>query len=638
MLTGESKYVDWCIEWAKQMCTWPVYRDPLGPQGQTFIPDAFLHNRTRCLGYVYDWFYDQMTDEDRQTILDGLIRHIKALSEHPMITGAGHLGGHDRGCLHSLGIALIAAHPDYQDRKLLNRVRTHLHGIYACESHIVRDGGYFMGWGSYTPGYTTINGWVAWTTGTNDVLLDDWMGELAYWYIYGLRGDDLYPPMEDASSTLQAMPIRSGMMLYAVHFAKNPQARWFYEQKGFAGSKDHAWLFKLLFWDPNVAPQDPTELPLSRAFRGCGSVICRDRWDEKTTHFVFRSVPFGGGNHRDNDQNSFVLNYRGELALDSGRFGETPSRYKTNSIAHNCMRFVDTTGRVPPSQGVQVRYPSGRSWKRTINDIVPGGPAYIRGLFRYQNAPEWTYAAGDATKVYNPKLVKLSQRDVVYLRAGDWPRPIVIVFDRNETTGSQIEQRFVLHLAEEPIIADGGRLITAVHGKGKLHMRTAFPPQVRCEPIGGPGKEFWMFAKNYAPARETKNSKQVGGKWRVEIAPAARAARQYMLHALYVADAEDETPPPNAIGFESDTAVAVQTAGWTVVFPKTGEDSATGVSFTVPTPVGNDNRWVVVGLAQNRPIVVDIAGETKTLISGEGGCVQWTGSLAAGAEVKVRSQ
>ncbi len=59
------------------------------------------------------------------------------------------------------------------------------------------------------------------------------------------------------------------------------------------------------------------------------------------------------------------------------------------------------------------------------------------------------------------------------------------------------------------------------------------------------------------------------------------------------------------------------------------------MSFTVPTPVGNDGRYLVVGLAQNRPIVVDIAGETKTLISGEGGCVQWTGALPAGTKVQL---
>ena len=78
-------------------------------------------------------------------------------------------------------------------------------------------------------------------------------------------------------------------------------------------------------------------------------------------------------------------------------------------------------------------------------DIKPGGHASLDGIIQYENRPQFTYARGDATKAYDPKRVKLAQRDVVYLREISRPHPIVIVFDRVEAHNSEFEKRFLLH-------------------------------------------------------------------------------------------------------------------------------------------------------------------------------------------------
>ncbi|GMV82531.1 MAG: hypothetical protein AMXMBFR7_37150 [Planctomycetota bacterium] len=637
LITGERKYVDWCIAWAKKMAGISPWKE-IKPDG-TKVPggsDTFIHTRMGCMAYVYDWLYDKFTPEDRKLVLDGLVEHMQAMYRHPMVENPGHTGGHDRSCLLDLGAALIATYPDYKNPEMLAYVRNHIHGLYGTEEHIARDGGFYMGWGSYTCGYTINTEYLAWTTGTNDVLLDDWMGELAWWYIYGLRGDGLYPPMEDHGGT---MPIRSHQCLYATHFLKNGHARWFYEQIGFGTEKEKNfnWFLKLLWWDDAVPAKPLDDLPTSRAFRGCGNVICRDRWDDRTTHFVFRSVPFSGGNHRHKDQNGFVIHYRGDLAVDQGKLGITNMAFLNNTLAHNCITVRNPAARGGlAATGGQIDYPPGKGWKRTLEQIVPGGESDIRGLFRYEAAPDlsFTYMAGEASKVYDPKVVKLCQRDAVYLKDAKWSHPIIVIFDRIESVKPEYEKRFLLHTVAEPKIE--GSLFTAVHNGGKLYGRTVWPLQSRIEAIGGPGKEHWAGEQDWPPTgKPNANDRRPDAAWRIEVRPVADRTLDYLLHVFCVADAEDETPAPPALAIESETAVGVETCGWTVVFPKSAEDAVPGISYAAPQGTAGSGRHLIVGLRPNAKIKVAVADAAQELASGAGGCVSLKAAAAAGAKIEA---
>lgn len=633
LMTQEKEFIDWCLEWAKQMAPKPCYRKDDKTGKNVSGNDTYINTRLQCLAVIYDWFYDHFSEKDRKFVREGMIEHVKWLYAHPMVRGIGHTGGHDRGCIQALGVAMVALYPDYRNDEYLQYIREHLHGVYKATSYIARDGSYYMGWGTYTPGYTEIQKLLGWTTGTNDVLLDDWMAEKAWWYIYGRRGDNLFPAMEDTGSNY-LMPIRTSHTLYAVHFNKNPYARWNYEELGFGGEKDFKWLNKLLFWDESVPRKPFTDLPLSRAFWGSGHVICRDSWDEKATHMVFRSVPFTGGNHRHHDQNSFIIHYKGQLLIDSGRFGETPGQYAYSSIAHNCMYFKPPEGKkFRISDGEQKRYPSRMGWKRKYQEITKGSISDIRGLYRYQSDDRVTYMAGEATKVYVSKLVELSQREIAYIRKSEWDHPVIIVHDRNGTQLKEIEKRSLLHFVNEPLVK--GSTFSASHKGGKLAGSVVFPAGPAIEKIGGPGKEFWKYGKNLSP-REQKPVSKDGhnpGAWRLEIYSKEKSTHDNMVYALFVDDADSEKTPPGTERIEGDGVLGVNTAGWVVVFGKT-ENAPGAFSYTAGKKGGNQTH-LITGLVAGNEYSIECRGVKTTLAAGKGGAIKTQISSKAGDVIKV---
>ena len=55
-----------------------------------------------------------------------------------------------------------------------------------------------------------------------------------------------------------------------------------------AWNKDREALGRVLWWDPDQKPIDPTTLPLTRLFPTSGQVIMRSEWGEDGTFATFR--------------------------------------------------------------------------------------------------------------------------------------------------------------------------------------------------------------------------------------------------------------------------------------------------------------------------------------------------------------
>jgi len=125
--------------------------------------------------------------------------------------------------------------------------------------------------------------------------------------------------------------------LFLAKTTGNGRYRWVFDRcsDGVSGP------YQMLFYDPDVHPQPPDNLPTSRALCGIGWAALRDAWDDDATLLAVKCGDTW--NHAHADAGSFVVWAGGEpLLIDSGScsYGRREYRaYYTESQAHNVVRF-----------------------------------------------------------------------------------------------------------------------------------------------------------------------------------------------------------------------------------------------------------------------------------------------------------
>lgn len=568
LLTGETRYLDWAREWFKTLVA-------AGPVGN----DTQFRGRLQCLALAYDWLYPLLTPEERRALEGAVLAHVDR-AWYFADGATNYIGGHSRWGNFTLAAGLLALateRPELREKLLVLR-RHWVDGYFPAQGWIAQDGGYHMGW-AYSAAYLTGSIHLTWSTATNECVLFPWQAKLPLFWLYGRQGDGTYPNTGDAYTITDDLnAYHPDLLAIAGGIFKDPYAAGAWRDR-----PDRDRLADILYGDKRVMPRAPDDsaasLELARHFRNSGVVVARDRWDKETTLLQFRSTPFFSTNHLHRDANSFTLHYRGDLALDSGLYDESPRgggyggvhwrNYFTRTIAHNAIVVFD------PAQEMRVidepaSNDGGQVFRRdpeTLHDIQPGGHAHLDGVTRYEHTAGYTYMAGDATKAYDPARVRLAQREVVYLRETARDRPVVVVFDRVESAKPAFVKRFLLHTVNRPTV-DGDQAVTEHHG-GRLTSVTLLPEAAKLELVGGPGKEAWVNGKNYPwdPTSSRLRGRDLG-QWRLEVSPARPDLRDYFLHVLYV-DAADAPPvkADDARLTKTASGATVRVAGWEVEFP-----------------------------------------------------------------------
>ncbi len=330
------------------------------------------------------------------------------------------------------------------------------------------------------------------------------------------------------------------------------------------------------------------EVPVCRslplAARAGPLLLLRSDWGDAASMVTFRcGRHFGWHNHL--DHNCFTVFCRGALAVDSGGGHYHTSHrpcYAARTIAHNGILVLDPSERSWPGRyGLPVSNDGGQRLvalsHQPPNDST-GGPhaplteeraARLADEFEMSRLlafearpdrmrPELVYAAGDATRAYtyrwsgkgtNPsRRVEEAVRQIVFAPP-DW----LVVFDRVEATRASMEKKWLLHSIEAPAVVEtGGELsrpdagisflppdgpFVVEHGGGRLTIWPLLPAERRVRAVGGDGYEFWVdgtgggqSGMNYPPS----GAHGEAGKWRLELSPARRSARDYFLVSMHI--------------------------------------------------------------------------------------------------------
>lgn len=342
----------------------------------------------------------------------------------------------------------------------------------------------------------------------------------------------------------------------------------------------HLWQ-AVLWSDPELpAATDwtyPESMPLGRHFAGVGHVVTRSGWGPEDVWAVFKSGnAFTPGTHFHADENSFVIDRGGSLAIDSGSDDRDSSHYVsyfTRSVAHNTVTVMKPGEHSllgAGNDGGQI----GGTWSESLKndglyDSAQWGmhlrpPLQLDGIVAFETNPHYTYSVGDATKAYSRDKVTRFVRQFLHLQPD-----IILVFDRVGSADPSYEKRWLLHSVDEPDLRGTTAVIT--HSKGRLFSQTLLPADARITKVGGPGKEFFTEGKNH-PISALSKQWEPGG-WRVEVFPGAPRKEDIFLHYLYVTASSIAAAPQASLTDAVDQCVVRLVSGgrtFEVSFNKTG--------------------------------------------------------------------
>lgn len=261
-------------------------------------------------------------------------------------------------------------------------------------------------------------------------------------------------------------------------------------------------LWDLLFCDPDLPEQGPSQLPTSRGFQSVQLGCCRSDWSPEAVQFVLK----GGSNawsHCHLDLASFVLNAGGDpLAVDPGPWPYTPDYWTSveppqSTAWHNTITVDGADQRQPP------RY-------RMSYDLEEAGDCYAR-LTRFEDRGAFVHQTMDATTAYADQLARF-HRHACYLP----PNTVLIVDDiQLHEVRCQRHLQWLLHATHPIELTESGMIVRGE--QHELHVTALRPhawrakllpdrlspkdgqPPVHCWALRTPWHHIWNVSPSRSP-------------------------------------------------------------------------------------------------------------------------------------------
>jgi hypothetical protein len=581
MITREDRYLTNAVALAENICRKHTFDGFVTPEALFGLVTA------------YDWCYPGLTEAQRAEMREGILRMADYLRDKvwrhpdtsnlfslrkvwPFVTVGLALHG---DMADTRGDDYIRLGSDYLRRNLLPAAN-----IMAGDTGGEFEGYGYDGWAYMRPLALTME---AWRTATGEDLFQSCTAAKynARWNIYGERPfDGKLEHFDDAHLGESWRSSTNGIFIYLLASRYGDgHAQWIGDQISRRGS-DYLWTI-ILWRDPGLSPQPPTDLPTVARFEPLGWVLMRSSWQPDATFASFQCGPIYAA-HEHMDNNSFTIHKRSPLAIDSGvnAYGEdVDTNYRTNyysrTIAHNSITVYDPketfaggawagekTGGANDGGQMRLRGPD------RVEGMAPGNQWEVGKVAAYSHGDLYTYAVGDATKSYSPAKLRLFRRHFLFL-----PPDLFVIFDQVDATDPSFRKVWLLHSVDEPDVK--GAVATITNGPGRLTVRTVLPESAVVTKVGGEGKECWVDGRNW-PAVEQKWTRDAGS-WRLEVSPSKPAKEDFFLHILQTDG--DEIAAPDAVALTQERGgigvrVRAQGREYQVTFSTTGASARLRVS------------------------------------------------------------
>jgi hypothetical protein len=321
-------------------------------------------------------------------------------------------------------------------------------------------------------------------------------------------------------------------------------------------------LYFMLF-DPAAAPApDPRpSLPTDMVAEGVQRLYSRTDWGENATWFIY-ALPWGGIDHQMADGNHIEFFRNGEW-LTKARTGYpniaegiASSEFR-NAPAIENSRPVDR----PDDDWRIDLWRRGSQW----NLVMTGDPGPLNRSFN----PAYTYAAGDATNLYNSEN-EGSTEVVEASRAVLWLKPdVIVVYDRADSPAGRFKRAW-WQLPTAPTL--NGTQATMTTLTGQQLFITALLPEGATLMVPNPADDN--------VGETVARNEPMTQRLRVD-APDSATVR--FLHVLEGADSGTAAQPTTVIRSSAGTAYeGAAVAGAVVMFPMNSGDTFTETTYTAP--------------------------------------------------------
>ncbi len=556
---------------------------------------------------VYDWCYGWLTSQEKEEFAVQFIRLARMFEIGYPIQQDGALTGHlaEWMVMRDMLSAGIAAYDEYPDM-YVEAAGKFFRDFLPARNWIYPGGAYHQGaaYGDTRFGSDLYPLWIFDRLGAGNVYNPS-QQFIPYQWVYMRRpdgrlitgGDDfIWTPK--LAELLCASYYNDGYIL--ADYLKNP---WPFEVLKHANYPMDQ-LFILLWLDPELKPWKIAELPLTRY---CGSpygwMYARTSWDGEPVICEMKVNEYNFLNHQHHDAGAFQIWYRGPLAMDTGIYegddggylGPHNVNYYKRTIAHNSLLVYDPaekwiTGGFRNVEKINdggQRFPNLWRSAGTLPDFLASdfrtGEVLGRWFGPDANNPAFSYLNGDITAAYSRK-VKQVRRSFVFLNLGaaESVPAALVVFDRVESSDSTFGKYWLLHGMEEPKI-DGGRVtfdLTQRGWSGRLAGEILLPEAAdrKVTKVGGPGREFEVFGRNF-PSKPRRNPEQYEmGEWRVEVSPRQARPVDLFLNVLQVTDTGNSRLH-EVKKIEAGPLVGVSLAGRVALFAREGARLGGTLSF-----------------------------------------------------------
>lgn len=563
---------------------------------------------------VYDWLYPLLTAAEKQAFIKELIRLAKTQECGYPPTGQGSVTGHSSEAMImremvSAGIAIYDEYPEMYDLAAGRFFREHLparNWFYGGHAYHQGDS-----YGPYRYSADTFPLYIFDRLDAGNVYNRE-QHYVPYYFMYATRPDGQRLRNGDtfAHRARRGQPWGEGIgtLLTASYYGDGFLLDQALRQGGIS---DTETIFDFLWRDTALASRPLSELPLTRYFGSpFGWMIARTGWGQDAVIAEMKVNEYNFVNHQHLDAGAFQIYYKGGLAIDSGLYegdngaygSEHCLNYQWRTIAHNALLVYDPAETFSAkgdygNDGGQ-RLPNGRTEARTLEVLLKPENGYRTGQVLAHGSgpdvrqPDYTLLQGDITAAYSSKVRQVT-RSFVFLNLKNAQVPAaLVVFDRVTSTNPAYRKFWLLHTQEEPRLDGASAVVDCTqHGaQGRLALDVLLPraDNIELSKVGGPGKEFWVFGRNYpnsVDARQMETNAMEVGAWRLELSPRTPAAEDLFLNVMQVTDrAGGAHWPVHRLETADRTGCLIEgpQASWAVLLRRDGRRTALPVEMNVP--------------------------------------------------------
>jgi len=555
---------------------------------------------------VYDWCYDVMTPDDRDSIRKSLMRLADDMEIgwppflQAIVNGHGNEAQLNRDLL-SMAIAIYDEDPvpyRYCAYRILEELVPMRKFEYQSPRHNqgVSYGPYRFGWDMHAA--------LLMRRMSGRPVFDPNIGDVyKFWLYMRLPTGQMLRDGDGFSDGRQVNFGLTPLLVYAYTGERIVKGD-FLRQNGMASDP----IMALLLNDPNLTPEPSlASLPLTLDFGPIlGSMIARTGWSLGPNKAdVVVEMKGGGyhfGNHQHSDAGSFQIYYRGLQAVDLGEYHFYGTPYDMGfckrSVAHSMMLAVDSSEKFPGTTandgGTRFVRSCPTTPQQALRDPMFANGRRISSSFGPSpQRPLFSYFCVDLKSAYSKKI-RDYVRTFCFLNLENHETPaVLIVLDNMTTARPEFKKYWQVNTLNPPEKnADGVILRNSALGlRGKVRVCMLRPKadEREVEILSG-AAAYTVFGERFTPPDPAKP--EANGH-RVLFSPkTARASDEF----LSVMSMSDEKAPELPVALaETPATFALSLADRVVVLSKTGRLIEQPIPVSVPA--GRNYRVLLAGLA-----------------------------------------